>query len=70
MASPVDGVVFGLVPSSPAGYSSGETCKDFQEVLEAKVYVTNRDVGFLKGMNAQVRVDAFPYTQLDHYQAH
>ena len=32
--------------------------------LTAKVFVTNRDVGFLeKGMSAQVRVDAFPYTQ-------
>ena len=51
MASPVDGVVFGLVPSSP-GYatSSGETLVKIVPggVLEAKVYVTNRDVGFLK----------------------
>ena len=67
LTSPVDGVVFGLVPSSP-GYaaSAGETLVKVVPggVLEAKVYVTNRDVGFLeKGMPAQVRVDAFPYTQ-------
>lgn len=67
LTAPVDGVIFGLVPSSP-GYaaSAGETLVKVVPggVLEAKVYVTNRDVGFLqKGMPAQVRVDAFPYTQ-------
>lgn len=60
-------MVFGLVPSSP-GYAaaSGETLVKVVPggVLEAKVFVTNRDVGFLKkGMVAQIRVDAFPYTQ-------
>ena len=67
LKAPLDGVVFGLVPSSP-GYAaaSGETLVKVVPggVLEAKVYITNRDVGFLKkGMVAQVRVDAFPYTQ-------
>ena len=67
MRAPLAGVVFGLVPSSP-GYAAGvgETLVKVVPggVLEAKVYVTNRDVGFLKrGMAAQVRVDAFPYTQ-------
>lgn len=67
LSSPVDGLVFGLVPSSP-GYatSAGETLVNVVPggVLEAKIFVTNRDVGFLKkGMKAQVRVDAFPYTQ-------
>ena len=67
LKAPVDGVIFGLVPSSP-GYaaSAGETLVKVVPggVLEAKVFVTNRDVGFLqKGMPAQVRVDAFPYTQ-------
>ena len=67
LSAPVDGLVFGLVPSSP-GYatSAGETLVNVVPggVLEAKIFVTNRDVGFLKkGMNAQVRVDAFPYTQ-------
>ena len=67
MRAPLDGVVFGLVPSSP-GYAAGvgETLVKVVPggVLEAKVFVTNRDVGFLKkGMVAQIRVDAFPYTQ-------
>ena len=67
LSAPVDGLVFGLVPSSP-GYatSAGETLVNVVPggVLEAKIFVTNRDVGFLKkGMKAQVRVDAFPYTQ-------
>ena len=67
LSAPVDGLVFGLVPSSP-GYatSAGETLVNVVPggVLEAKIFVTNRDVGFLKrGMKALVRVDAFPYTQ-------
>ena len=65
--SPLDGVVFDLIPSSP-GYTAtaGETLVKIVPggVLEAKVFVTNRGVGFLKsGMPAQVRVDAFPFTQ-------
>ena len=67
LVAPVDGVIFGLVPSSP-GYAAtaGETLVKVVPggVLEAKVFITNRDVGFLEpGMPAQVRVDAFPYTQ-------
>ena len=67
LTSPVKGVVYGLIPSSP-GYatSAGETLVNVVPggVLEAKIYITNRDVGFLeKGMRAKVRVDAFPYTQ-------
>lgn len=67
MRAPLDGVVFGLVPSSP-GYAagSGETLVKVVPggVLEAKIYLTNRDVGFVHaGQKAQIRVDAFPYTQ-------
>ena len=67
LKAPLNGVVYDLIPSSP-GYaaSAGETLVKVVPggVLEAKVYVTNRDVGFLKkGMKAQIRVDAFPYTQ-------
>ena len=51
LSSPVDGLVFGLVPSSP-GYatSAGEILVNVVPggVLEAKIFVTNRDVGFLK----------------------
>ena len=67
LVSPVNGVVYGMVPSSP-GYaaSAGETLVKVVPggALEAKVFITNRDVGFLEpGMPAQIRVDAFPYTQ-------
>ncbi|MEB3184613.1 MAG: HlyD family efflux transporter periplasmic adaptor subunit [Cyanobacteriota bacterium] len=67
LRAPLAGVVFGLVPSSP-GYaaSAGETLVKVVPggTLEAKVFLTNRDVGFVKrGMPAQIRVDTFPYTQ-------
>jgi hemolysin D len=67
LRAPLSGVVFGLVPSSP-GYaaSAGETLAKIVPggVLEAKVYLSNRDVGFVKqGMPAQIRVDTFPFTQ-------
>ena len=67
LRAPVKGYVFDLVPSSP-GYaaSSGETLLKIvpEGTLEAKVFVTNADVGFLRPkMPAQVRVDAYPFTQ-------
>jgi hemolysin D len=67
LVAPVDGVVFDLVPSSP-GYavSPGETLVKVvpNGQLEAKVFFSNREVGFVKpGQEAQVRVDAFPFTQ-------
>ena len=65
--APVSGIVYGMVPSSP-GYAAtaGETLVKVVPggEIEAKIFVTNRDVGFLEpGMKAQVRIDAFPYTQ-------
>ena len=65
--SPIAGYVFGLVPASP-GYSanSGEIMMNIVPIgdVQAKVFVTNQDVGFLKeDMKAQVRVSAFPFTQ-------
>jgi HlyD family secretion protein len=67
LRAPLSGVVYELVPSSP-GYaaSAGETLIKVVPggVLEAKVFLTNRDVGFVKtGMPAQIRVDTFPFTQ-------
>ena len=67
LRAPLDGVVYGLIPSSP-GYAAaaGETLVKIVPggVLEAKVYLTNRDVGFVNpNMPAQIRVDTFPYTQ-------
>lgn len=67
LRAPVGGMVFELKPSSP-GYAAqaNETLLKVvpRGILEAKVYLTNRDVGFAKpGQLAQVRVDAFPFTQ-------
>lgn len=67
LRSPVGGVIFDLKPSSP-GYAAQANEILMQVVplgtLEAKVYLTNRDVGFAKpGQKAQIRVDAFPFTQ-------
>lgn len=64
LLAPLDGVVFDLVPAS-AGYavSPGETLLKVvpKGQLEAKVFFSNREVGFVKpGQTAQVRVDAFP----------
>lgn len=67
LRAPVGGMVFELKPSSP-GYAAQANQTLLQVVprgtLEAKVFLTNRDVGFVKpGQLAQVRVDAFPFTQ-------
>ena len=67
LRSPLKGRVFDLVPASP-GYAaaSGETLLKVvpDGAVEAKVFLTNADVGFVKpDMNAQVRVDAYPFTQ-------
>ena len=67
LRAPVKGYVFDLIPSSP-GYaaSSGETLLKIvpDGTLEAKVFVSNADVGFLRPkMPAQIRVDAYPFTQ-------
>ncbi len=70
LRSPVQGRVFDLVPASP-GYiaSSGETLMKIvpHGALEAKVFITNVDIGFVKPqMPAQIRVDAYPFTQFGH----
>tara|TARA_B100000212_G_scaffold330510_1_gene296818 strand:- start:458 stop:1468 length:1011 start_codon:yes stop_codon:yes gene_type:complete len=67
LSSPVDGVVFNLIPSSK-GYAVTEGEVLLKIVpdgdLEAKVFLTNKDVGFLTPkMKAEIRVDAFPFTQ-------
>lgn len=67
LRAPVKGRVFDLVPSS-RGYAaaSGETLLKVvpEGSVEAKVFLTNADVGFVKPkMPAQIRVDAYPFTQ-------
>ena len=67
LRAPVKGYVFDLIVASP-GYAarSGETLLKIvpDGTLEASVFITNADVGFLRPkMPAQVRVDAYPFTQ-------
>lgn len=67
LRAPLSGQVFGLKPSSP-GYSAAANEVLLKIVpngmLEAKVFLTNRDVGFARpGQLAQIRVDAYPFTQ-------
>lgn len=72
LLSPVDGVVFNLIPSSK-GYAvkEGEVLMKIvpDGDLVAKVFLTNKDVGFLTpNMKAEIRVDAFPFTQFGSIQ--
>jgi hemolysin D len=65
--APVDGVVFDLKPSA-AGYVAtlGQPLLKLvpEDNLIAKVYITNRDIGFVReGMQADVRIDSFPYSE-------
>ncbi len=73
LRSPVKGRVFDLIPASP-GYTavSGETLLKIvpDGELEAKIFITNRDIGFIAPqMKAQIRVDAYPFTQFGHIPA-
>ncbi len=67
LKSPVKGRVFNLIAISP-GYAStlGETLLKIvpDGAVEAKVFLSNLDIGFIeKDMQAQIRVDAYPFTQ-------
>jgi hemolysin D len=65
--SPVDGIVFDLKPNAP-GFVATPSEAILKIVpsdnLVAKVYITNRDIGFVRtGMAVDVRVDSFPYSE-------
>ena len=67
LKSPVSGRVFNL-KSISTGYAAtlGETLLNIvpDGEVEAKIYISNRDIGFVKpNMEAEIRVDAFPFTQ-------
>ena len=68
LVSPVKGTVFNLIPSNTNYFvNSGETILWIipEGELEAKIFFTNKDIGFLKSnMNAEIRIDAYPFTQL------
>ena len=65
--APVAGTVFELKPSA-AGFVINTTEPLLKIVpddsLVAKVYLTNKDIGFVKnGMPVDVRIDSFPYSE-------
>jgi hemolysin D len=65
--SPTDGIVFDLKPKAP-GFVTNPTEAVLKIVpsdnLVAKVYITNRDIGFVRtGMPVDVRVDSFPFSE-------
>ncbi|WP_052128807.1 HlyD family secretion protein [Neosynechococcus sphagnicola] len=64
--SPVDGVVFDLQGGPGTVVNASEPVVKIvpSNSLIAKVYITNRDVGFIReGMEADVRIDSFPFTE-------
>ncbi len=67
LRAPVSGTVFDLKPSS-TGFVTNTTEPVLKivpdETLVAKVYLTNKDIGFVKeGMPVDVRIDSFPYSE-------
>ena len=67
LKAPVAGRVFNLVPTSPryAASPGEELLKIVPDgSLQAKVYVTSKDVSFVKpGKRAEVRLDSYPFTE-------
>lgn len=65
--SPVDGTVFDLKATGP-GFVANSVEPVLKVVpdntLQAEVYITNRDIGFIKeGMPVDVRIDSFPFSE-------
>jgi len=67
LKAPVAGRVFNLIPTSPRyAVSPGEELLKIvpDGSLQAKVYVTSKDVSFVKpGKRAEVRLDSYPFTE-------
>ena len=66
VVAPVSGVIFEPQASVSGVIGAGDTIVTIipQEGLKGKVFVKNKDIGFVKkGQKAKVRVDAFPFTQ-------
>lgn len=66
VVAPASGIVFELKARVDGVLNAGDTILTIipQGDLKAKVFVANQDIGFVKtGQKAQVRVDAFPFTQ-------
>ncbi|MBD2774261.1 HlyD family efflux transporter periplasmic adaptor subunit [Iningainema tapete] len=67
ITSPVDGTVFELKAKTPGFVvNSSEPILKIvpKDNLIAKVYITNRDIGFVKeGQKVDVRIDSFPFQE-------
>lgn len=65
--APSNGTIFELKPHTPGFVvtSSEPILKVVpDDALIAKVYITNKDIGFIKeGMDVDVRIDSFPYSE-------
>ena len=60
------GIVFNTKAQADGVLSAGETILTIvpQQGLQAQIYVTNRDIGFVTlDQKANIRVDAFPFTR-------
>lgn len=63
--APVDGIVFQVNALKDGVIRASDTILTLipQKGLNAKVFVANKDIGFVeRGQNVKIRVDAFPYT--------
>jgi len=67
LVAPADGTVFDLLAHTPGfvASSSQSLLKIVpDENLTAQVFITNRDIGFVKkGMDVDVRIDSFPFSE-------
>jgi hemolysin D len=67
LRAPVDGTIFDLKAGTP-GYVANSTTPVMkivpQDTLVAKVFIANKDIGFVKpSMQADVRFESFPYQE-------
>ncbi len=74
LRAPVDGTIFDLKANSP-GFVANASQPVLKIVpdnrLVAKVFVTNKDIGFVRaGMPVDVRVDSFPFSEFGDIKGH
>jgi hemolysin D len=69
LRAPTDGVVFELKAHAPGYVANANATEPIMklvpsETLLAKVYITNKDIGFIRtGMPVDVRIDSFPLSE-------
>ena len=71
VVAPISGIVFDPQARVDGVIGGGDTILTIipQKGLIAQVFVTNKDIGFIKkGQKTQVRIDAFPFTKYGEMQ--